>query len=154
MMTPRRLRVAKGILPKRIKRRANTLRNDCLDLWSEIIKRRAGYKSELSGKAGKQIGGDSVINAHHIIPKSSGARFAYDLANGICLTQGEHKFGIHHPGRHDEYQRRIEQVIGHERMEYLRDLLRNKPATKGLYLTKLYLQEELRKLNEQYKEKA
>jgi len=63
----------------------NSLRKECDRLWKEAVYLRAGYKSELSGKAGKQIGGDHVLNAHHIIHKPNNY-LRYSLDNGICVT--------------------------------------------------------------------
>ncbi|KKQ29792.1 MAG: hypothetical protein US46_C0017G0008 [Candidatus Shapirobacteria bacterium GW2011_GWF2_37_20] len=36
--------------------KSKSLKKACDDLWADIIKAKAGYKSELSGKEGKQIG--------------------------------------------------------------------------------------------------
>ncbi|KKP74575.1 MAG: hypothetical protein UR73_C0038G0008 [candidate division WS6 bacterium GW2011_GWF1_35_23] len=35
--------------------KSKSLKKACDDLWADIIKAKAGYKSELSGKEGKQI---------------------------------------------------------------------------------------------------
>lgn len=55
-------------------------------LWSECVKARAGYKSEISGKT-------DCVQSHHIMQKGN-YRLKTGLENGICLTKGEH-FGWH-----------------------------------------------------------
>lgn len=59
---------------------------DCL--WSELVKARAFYRSEFSGKD------DQPLNSHHILGKRTLA-LRYCLDNGVCLTAGEHKFVAH-----------------------------------------------------------
>ena len=116
---------------------------ECDDLWSEIIKKRAGYKSELSGVYGVQLDKEigSILQAHHIAKKPN-LRLRYDLDNGICLTKWEHRYGIH--GNHEEeYRKRIKQVRGEDVYERL-SLLRN-VTIKDLRLTKLFLLMELKK---------
>jgi len=62
----------------------------CDEIWSDIIKAKAGYKSEYSGKLGKQAGGDEILNAHHIVGKPN-HRLRYDFDNGICLWYMHHR---------------------------------------------------------------
>lgn len=57
------------------------------ELWSYAVKLRAGFKSELSGKT-------EGLNSHHILGKST-HRLRWDIDNGICITNGEHKFIAH-----------------------------------------------------------
>ena len=64
-------------------------------LWSEAVKVRAGYKSEHSGKC-KYAG--HVLNSHHINGKPN-YTLRWDLSNGVCITNGEHRFIAHHAGR-------------------------------------------------------
>ena len=64
------------------------------NLWAECVKAKAGYKSEISGKQGRQIGGEYILNAHHLYGKPN-SRLRYELDNGICLTAGEHHFDAH-----------------------------------------------------------
>lgn len=122
------------------------LRKQCDNLWYEIIKKRAGYKSELSGQHGKQIGGDSILNAHHIMAKPN-FRLRYELQNGICLTQGEHKWGVHNPNKAEEYRDKIIAYIGQERWDFLKSL-KSSGGKPSIYLTKLYLENELAKLSD------
>lgn len=64
------------------------------DIWRDIIKARAGYMSEISQLWGVQIGGEHILEAHHIANKPNHI-LRYDLDNGICLTYGEHRFRAH-----------------------------------------------------------
>ena len=117
----------------------------CDSLWSDCIKARAGYKSEiLNKKAGKQIGGDSTLHAHHIAGKPN-YRLRYELDNGICLTSGEHKFGIHNQGRQKEYEEHIKKAKGGDIFERM-EALKWQTTSGGLELVKLYLEQELKKL--------
>ena len=124
---------------------ANPLLKICETLWNNIIKERAGYRSELSGAKGKVIGGNVALAAHHIAGKSN-YRLRFELKNGICLINGkEHIFGVHNhnPLISKEYQDKIIAYIGKERWEYLKTLkYRQKKA--DLNLIKIYLEEELK----------
>ena len=115
----------------------------CDELWSEIIKRKAGYKSEYSGKLGKKAGGDEILNAHHIVGKPN-YRLRYELENGICLTGGEHKFIAHHTGRQEMFRERIKQIKGKDIYDKL-NALRN-VTSKDIKLTYLFLSEKLKEL--------
>lgn len=129
-------------VPKR-----RSIKKQCDTLWFCIIKKRAGYKSELSGIAGKQAGGTEPITAHHIWGKENN-RLRFDLENGICLINGkEHMYGVHNhnPAIAMEYQERINQHIGLKRLEYLKSLTKFKGKT-DLKLTLIYLQQEMDKL--------
>jgi hypothetical protein len=99
---------------KKAKRKSSkALKKDCDKLWANIIKMRAGNKSEIPPyKKGREIGGDAILNAHHICRKPN-MSFRYDLENGICLTSWEHRYGIH--GDHEEkYRRLIKEVRGQD----------------------------------------
>ena len=79
------------------------------ELWSECIKLRAGYKSEISGIEGS-------VAAHHILGKSN-HHLRFSLENGICiLNQVEHFFGIHSsdPLKVEIYRARIKRVRGED----------------------------------------
>ena len=129
-------------------RKPKSLKKECETLWTEIIKRRAGYKSELSGVHGKQIGGETILTAHHIFGKPN-YRLRYDLRNGICLdNHKEHIWGVHNknnPSLANEYYNKILRYIGSETEEYLKSLMRFNGKT-DLKLTKIYLEQELKKL--------
>lgn len=122
-----------------------SLKKQCDALWYEIIKKRAGYKSELTGREGRQIGGGFVICAHHIGGKPN-HRLRYELDNGICLENGgEHKFGIHNPNREKEYREKIKAVKGEDIYERML-MLKHQRGTTDLQLVKIYLTKELEAL--------
>ncbi len=84
-------RSVKSIKPKdrspKVKKPKEISKKKIDELWSETVKMLAGYKSEISQK-------EEMLNSHHIIGKKT--TFArYLLLNGIALTIGEHKYGIH-----------------------------------------------------------
>jgi len=120
------------------------------DLWAEIIKRKAGYKSELSGELGKQAGGIITLASHHILGKSNN-KLRWSLRNGICLNNyTEHLWGIHNrndPLKANRIFNLILIYIGKERKEYL-DLIKVFKGKTDLKLTKIYLKQELKKLIE------
>ena len=121
---------------------AKSLKKQCDDLWYECVKLKAGYKSEISYKEGRQIGGEYILNAHHIARKPN-YRLRYELDNGICLTSGEHHFGIH--GKDEEkYRDLIKQAKGQDVYERM-SLLRN-AKSKDLRLIKIYLEQQIKEL--------
>ena len=120
------------------------------ELWKEVIKKRAGYKSELSGIEGKQIGGNESITAHHIVGKKTDALRFLELDNGICLVNGsEHIFGVHNkfdPAKAKRVSDLIIEKIGTKRYEKL--LLMRKQCSKkktDLMAAKIFLQQELQR---------
>lgn len=135
----KRLKTENMSVPQR--RDFKELKKDCDELWSECIKARAKYKSEISGKEGRQIGGDSILNAHHISGKSS-LRLRYELENGICLTKGEHFFGIHHQGRQKSYEEKIKKVKGKDIYEKMKRL-KNITGKTDLNIVEIYLKKKL-----------
>ena len=116
---------------------AKSLKKQCDDLWFEIIKKKAGYKSELSGKEGLQIDGIYIICAHHIGGKAN-YRLRYEIDNGICLTNGEHSFGIHNANQSEDYRERIKLVKGRDIYKRMLRLKREHNKT-DLKLVKIYL---------------
>jgi hypothetical protein len=125
----------------------NSLRKELDRLWKEAVYLRAGYKSELSGKEGKQIGGDHVLNAHHIIHKPNNY-LRYSLDNGICVTSGEHLYGCHGP-QEERYREWIKEKRGQDIYERLSIFKNNK--VKDLLLVKIYLNEQIEKMNYMYR---
>ena len=121
-----------------------SLKKECDDLWIELIKKRAGYKSELSGK-GKREG--IQITSHHIAGKPN-TKLRYLVENGICLeNHKEHIFGVHNkfnPVVSNDMQNKIIDYIGTKRWEHLKELRADNSKT-DLALIKIYLQEELKK---------
>jgi len=135
--------VNKTKAPKVIK---EDLQAICDGLWSECVKLRAGYKSEISGKEGKQIGGSFVIAAHHIGGKKT-RYMRYLLENGICLeATGEHIFGIHSRNiiTANQFKQRIELVKGKDIYEKLASYSNHK--SKSLKEIRIYLENELARL--------
>ena len=129
---------------KKTKTKNQIDRAECDKLWSEAVKLRAGYRSEYSGTRGTQIGGDKVLNAHHILTKPN-FTLRYSLENGICLTAGEHHFIAH--GNYKQ-AKKFRDFIGEERLQRLEDLLH--VTVKADYKAK---KEELYKFIKELKEK-
>jgi len=125
---------------KRIKK--TNWKKVCDVVWGDIIKKRAGYRSEYSGKLGIQAGGIERLNAHHIVGKPN-LRLRYELNNGICLTGGEHKFIAHHTGRQEMFRERVKEIKGNDIYDKLNALRHTSGGTK-LNLVYLYLLEELK----------
>ena len=73
-------------------------RDMCEKHWRAIILYRQGYKSILSGLAGKQIGGTHLLCVHHLLPRARGVT-RWDLSNGVLLTKREHS-NFHDYGPH------------------------------------------------------
>ena len=114
------------------------LKKECDNLYREVALKRAGYKSELSGKEGRQIGGEHILHVHHICRKPN-YRLRFELDNAIVLTAWEHRYGIH--GDHEEeYRQWIKKVRGDDIYDRL-SLLRHEPKT-DLKLVKIYLQQK------------
>lgn len=129
-------------------KKEKSLKTLCDEKWAYLVKLRAGFKSELSGKPGKQIGGENVLAAHHIYGKSN-YRLRYELKNGICLdNHSEHLWGIHNknnPALANEYFNKILEHCGKFRKEYLDGLLHFKGKT-DLKLVLIYLETEIKNL--------
>lgn len=128
------------------------LKKYCDRLWSLLIKVRAGYKSEYSGKA-------EVLNAHHLRGKKSLA-LRYSLENGYCCTAGEHKFGFHSIANNHKYEsrvkeqrgadifKRLEAVNGNGKLWSYRAMLENELIGMGVtdYVDKITLTKKEKKL--------
>jgi hypothetical protein len=54
------------------------------DLWSEIVKKKAGYKCEVCGST-------ENLQSHHIIGRGNW-RLRWEPRNGACLCAKHHKF--------------------------------------------------------------
>ena len=106
------------------------------ELFYELIKANAGYKCEISGAIGTLIGGDAVLNAHHISGKPNLIlRYLYE--NGISVTQGIHKFVIHNPNRAESGREQIKAVKGEFIFERLKIYSKAKSGSIKLYAIKL-----------------
>lgn len=67
----------------------------CVFLWSFIIRSRAGFECELSGKDGHKCSGR--MEAAHIITRNvKGLKF--ELENGLCLCGFAHRYYTHRDG--------------------------------------------------------
>lgn len=55
------------------------------NLWSKIVKIRAGNKCEVCGKT-------DGLNSHHIFSRSNHST-RWDVQNGVCLCVSHHVFG-------------------------------------------------------------
>jgi hypothetical protein len=120
-------------------KKLKSIRVQCDELWAQAVKLRAGNKSQLSGKT-------ENLNAHHIVGKPN-LRLRHELNNGICLTAGEHIFGIHNEGRRELYMQKIEKIIGTETIKQLRELKFSGSKT-DLHAVRTYLINEIKKLKE------
>ena len=58
-------------------------------LWSQVIKKRAGYKCEIPNCTFKS----NVLNAHHFVSRKAG-RTKYMVENGVCLCASHHTLGL------------------------------------------------------------
>lgn len=125
--------------PKKQKTSSKKLMDECDKLWADIVKARAGYKSELSGKTNQ-------LQAHHVLMKPN-LRLRYELKNGICLTLHEHLYGIHSkdPKTTREYERRINKVTGEGNLLFLKTLKNCHTPKSHLWLIKKQLENELRR---------
>ena len=108
------------------------------ELWSILIKLRAGNKSELSGKT-------EGLNSHHLRGKSCRA-LRYSLDNGFCCTKGEHFFGFHHISRYEDYEGRVKLLRGKYIFQKLRDLKKVKDS-RSLTEIKEWLEGEINENN-------
>lgn len=74
-----------------MKRKKKSIDKQLDELWSELVKIKAGYKCEYCGT-------DSHLNSHHVFSRSNYS-VRWDLLNGICLCAGHHtlnsKFSAH-----------------------------------------------------------
>jgi len=123
--------------------------DECVALWAECVKSKAGYKSEYSGKWGKQIGGEEILHAHHICGKSS-HQLRFCIENGVCLTSGEHKFIAHHAGRYEYFREFIVKVRGWDFYETMK-LYKHQGEKADLEFTKSSLKSKLEEFKNDYK---
>ena len=103
---------------------------DLDELWSKVIKLRAGLKSE--------YGGEGYLAAHHIIGKQT-LSYRYSLMNGICITTGQHHFVAHNTGRSAKFKEWALRQRGITE-EYL-DKIKYNQVDK--FAMKLYLEQEI-----------
>lgn len=82
--------------------------------WGVLIKARAGFKSELSGK-------DGELHPHHLRGKPNNA-LRYSLLNGICCTAYEHKFLFHNTDKRYIVEEKVKQLRGRKIFESLESM--------------------------------
>jgi len=111
------------------------LEAECNKLWSTAIKLKAGNKSELSGKT-------EGLHAHHICGKPN-YRLRFEIANGICLTAGEHFYVAHNTGRQEEFRRRVMLLRGADIFDRLYDLKWDQ-CKSDLSMVKIYLKSKIK----------
>jgi hypothetical protein len=108
----------------------------CDELWSKLVKLRAGNKSELSGKT-------KSLHSHHIFGKPN-LRLRYELDNGICLTSGEHFYTAHVQGRKYIIEDLARKRLGKKRYAELEQMC-SKSFKSFLPAIQIYLENELKK---------
>lgn len=113
-----------------------SIKKQCDELWSECVKARAGYKSEISGKT-------TGLHSHHLRGKST-YRLRYEIENGVCCTAGEHFYGFHVTGRREKYEKIIEKTRRKDLWTYL-DYCKWDVCKTSLPLVKILLENELNK---------
>lgn len=108
---------------KYIKRNSKSLKNECLDLWYEIIRLFADNKCEFTG----QLGTETVLNAHHLGGKNSYV-MAFSLLNGILISQGIHKFRAHSDTIYNilEFKESVNYLKGYDIYEELERISKTK----------------------------
>jgi hypothetical protein len=113
--------------------------NKCERMWKEIVKLRAGYKSELSGIP------VNPAHPHHIKGKSSYA-LRFDTRGGICISSAEH-YKAHATDNYDIQTQMREYLMKREGEDilYKLELQRNRTGTKLEYIA-MELEQELERL--------
>jgi hypothetical protein len=76
------------------------LKHICEKLWSILVKARAGYRCEFTGK-------ETALNSHHIFKKASLEAY-FDLDNGLCVCESVHE-GFHQKGQ-ETYEMQMERT--------------------------------------------
>ena len=116
--------------PRRVK--GVSLDKECMRLWGELVRIRAGHKCE-------KCGSEDRLQAHHIFTRSI-ARTRYAVNNGVCLCAGHHLFWAHK--RPHEFRDYMTEKRGEQWWVLLRELS-NIRGKVDLKLVKIYLQGEL-----------
>lgn len=105
-------------------------------LWADVVKARAGMKSEYSGKT-------EGLNAHHIHGKPN-YRLRYEINNGVCITSGEHFYIAHVQGRSQKFKDWAMNLRGFN--DDMAAILAKGCGGTDLFMIKLYLEEKLKVL--------
>ena len=122
------------------------LRDECDDLYLELIKAMAGYKCEITKQSSGEPG--IILQTHHILHKSN-HYMRYLIENGICIDKRWHaKDNLATPGAKAHLEEEIKRVRGEDIYKILSDKHRASIHYKtqvDLKMTKIMLQQELRK---------
>ena len=98
--------------------------------WSYLVKKRAGFVSELSGKT-------DALNSHHLVNRSAGGhRLRWELENGICITWHEHNYYAHSANfeKQKEFRDKVMELRGADIYDRLGELKRGPVKDKaGLF---------------------
>ena len=121
------------------------LHKECMELWAELVKAKAGYKCEWWNC--RKI---EYLNAHHLFSKSHFST-RYDLDNGMSLCSGHHSLNTNSAHKDGAFALKVTgQFPGYEALRskqfYL--LLERKaksPSKLDLKLEKMYLLNEAKK---------
>ena len=113
------------------------LKKQCDDLWSEIVKLKAGYKCEKCGK-GKP---DVVLNSHHIITRERKST-RWHVSNGVCLCFHDHFYWAHVDT--EGFREWCQKIRDYDDLNFRRKM----PFKLDYMAIKLYLEQELKKLKE------
>ena len=115
------------------------LKKQCDDLWSEIVKLKAGYRCEKCGKQ-KTDFVKVVLQSHHVITRAVYST-RHLIINGVCLCKGCHYVAHIHTQEFEEWCR--------TKRDYdMLNFKRKQPFKKDYMAIKLYLEQELKKLKE------
>ena len=109
-------------------------RKHCDDLWSKLIKLRAGGKCE-------RCQSTTVVQGHHVIPRTNW-NLRFNELNGVALCKAHHIFWAH------------KDAVGFTRWLDMRfpgrteklEIMRHEKTKHDYTLLKIYLEAEIRKL--------
>ena len=104
----------------------------CDSLWSELVKKCAGYKCEICGTT-------TYLQSHHIIPRTCYS-LRHDWNNGVCLCRRHHLFFAH-----KDALAFAQWVQMNRDIEYL-ESRRNSQSKNDYSLIEIYLRNELREV--------
>ena len=101
----------------------------CDELWSELVKVRAGRKCEICGTI-------HYLQSHHIVPRTC-FTLRHDVKNGVCLCLKHHLYFAH-----KDVLAFSKWVREHKDIEYL-ESRRNSKSKNDYSLIELYLRNKL-----------
>lgn len=126
---------------------------ECEDLWSLIVKIRAGHRCEYYNCSYNY----NLLNSHHFYSKGAYSQLKYDIENGICLCVKHHTAGFSKEAAHSDpnfNDKILGRFEGFEpvRSEEWKKKLDQKALSRGykldLEMERLYLINELKKHKE------